>query len=106
MYLDNILIYSKTRKDYVRAIREVLKRLRKFALFASPKKCFWFKHKVDFLRFVVTPKGIEMDPSRVTAVSEWPTLRTYADIQQFLRFTGFYRRFIKHYSKIVKPFID
>jgi hypothetical protein len=106
VYLDDILIFSNLREEHVRHVCEVLARLRKFALYGNLKKCSFFQERVAFLGFIVILNGVEMDPSRIDAVESWPTLRTYADIQQFLGFTNFYRRFIKDYSKIIKPLTD
>jgi hypothetical protein len=106
VYLDNILIFSKLREEHVRYVSAVLERLRRFALYGNLKKCSFFQERIAFLGFVVTTSSVEIDPSRIDAVESWPTLRSYADIQQFLGFANFYRRFIKNYSKIIKPLID
>ena len=70
VYLDDILIYSASRKSYVRDIVEVLKRLCKFALFASRKKCEFFTTEVEFLGYIVSLAGVSMDKSRVAAIEE------------------------------------
>lgn len=106
VYLDDILIYSESREEHVRHVCAVLERLRKFALYGNLKKCSFFQKEVSFLGFVISNEGIAMEPSRVEAVVAWPRLKTYADIQRFLGFANFYRRFIRWYSKIVKPFTD
>ena len=106
VYLDDILIYSETYKEHVRAVCAVLERLRKFALYANPKKCSFFQDRVDFLGYVVSPEGVSMDPSRVLAVEEWPRPATYHDVQEFLGFANFYRRFIRGYSQIASPLSD
>ena len=103
VYLDDILVYSDTREEHVRHVREVLTRLEKFALYANLKKCYFFRQEVEFLGFIVGVAGVTMDPSRVSAVRDWPRPRTYQEVQVFLGFANFYRRFIRHYSKIVKP---
>jgi len=103
VYLDDILIYSETREEHVRHLREVLARLRKFALYANRKKCDWFTDRVEFLGFIVSVAGVSMDRSRVAAIEEWPTPKTFREVQVFLGFANFFRRFIKGYSKIVVP---
>jgi hypothetical protein len=70
VYLDNILVFSKTREDYVRYICAVLERLRKFTLYSNLKKCSFFQKKVAFLRFIVTTQGVEIDPSRVESIAD------------------------------------
>lgn len=103
VYLDDILVYSDSQADHVRHLREVLERLRKFALYASKKKCEFFIQEVEFLGFIVSTAGVSMDSRRVAAVEEWPTPKTFKDVQVFLGFTNFYRRFIQNYSKIIAP---
>ena len=103
VYLDDILIFSDTREEHVRHVNEVLERLEKFALYANLKKCFFFRQEVEFLGFIVGVAGVTMDPSRVDAVRDWPTPCTFDEVQIFLGFANFYRRFIKHYSRIVNP---
>jgi len=70
VYLDNILIYSPDRETYAEHVRTVLLRLRKHALYANRKKCEFFTTKVEFLGFLVGTAGIEIDPSRVTAIAD------------------------------------
>jgi hypothetical protein len=103
VYLDDILIYSETREEHVRHIREVLQRLRKFALFASLKKCFFFRQEVEFLGFIVSTAGVSIDPSRISTVVGWPIPQSYYEVQQFLGLANFFRRFIRQYSRIVAP---
>jgi hypothetical protein len=103
VYLDNILIYSDTREQHVRDLRAVLERLRKFALYASFKKYKFFTDTVEFLSYTVSVAGVSMDKSRVATVEEWPRLKTFREVQVFISFTNFYRRFIRSYSKIMAP---
>lgn len=81
VYLDDILIYSATREEHVEYLRAVLERLRKYALFASRKKCEFFVHQVEFLGFIVSREGVAMDKSRVRAIEEWPAPKTIYDVQ-------------------------
>ncbi|GAB7332949.1 hypothetical protein MBLNU13_g04654t1 [Cladosporium sp. NU13] len=103
VYLDDILVYSDTREQHVRDLRAVLERLRKFALYASWKKCKFFTDEVAFLGYTVSTAGVSMDRSRIATVEDWPTPSTFREVQVFLGFANFYRRFIKQYSKIVAP---
>ena len=103
VYLDDILIYSATREDYQRHVCEVLTRLRTFGLYANPKKCKFWKKEVEYLGFIVRTDCVAMDPRRITAIEDWPTPRTLKDVQSFLGFANFYRRFIHGYSRIAGP---
>jgi hypothetical protein len=103
VYLDDILIFSRTREEHARHVRKVLRRLREFQLYCNRKKCEFFTDKVEFLGYIVSSSGVEMDARRVAAIAEWPTPKSYNDIQVFLGFTNFYRRFIHQYSKVAAP---
>jgi hypothetical protein len=70
VYLDDILVYSNTREQYVRDLREVLKRLRKFALYTSFKKCKFFTDTIEFLSYTVSIAGVSIDKSRISTVEE------------------------------------
>ena len=103
VYLDDILIYSKDEESHVRHVREVLKRLREWSLYAKVSKCAFHTTKIDFLGFIVTTEGVVMDPERVRAIKEWDEPGSFRAIQVFLGFANFYRRFIENYSKIAGP---
>ena len=87
----------------MRHLCEVLSRLRKFGLYASRKKCDFFVTEVEFLGYMVSTAGVSMDTRRVATIQEWPEPKSFKDVQVFLGFANFYRRFIRHYSKIVAP---
>ena len=103
VYLDDILIYSLTREEHARHLRLVLERLRKYALYASRKKCRFFTNETEYLGYVINGAGVAMDKSRVATIEEWPVPKDLKEVQTFLGFANFYRRFIRGYSKIVGP---
>ena len=103
VYLDDILIYSKTQEEHDVHVRQVLQRLREYGLYAKLEKCCFDRNEVEFLGYVVSPKGISMDPTKVQTVLEWQTPCSVRDVQCFLGFANFYRKFIKNYSDIVFP---
>jgi hypothetical protein len=103
VYLDDILIYSDTREEHTQHLRLVMERLRKYALYASRKKCEFYTYQLEFLGFIINDAGVSMDKRKLAAVKEWPTPTTLKEVQSFLRFANFYRRFIKNYSKIAAP---
>ena len=103
VYLDDILIYSQSDEQHEEHVRMVLERLRKFRLYAKLSKCAFKTDTVNFLGFVITPRGIEMEKSRIETIKAWPEPTCIRDIQMFLGFANFYRRFIERYSRICLP---
>jgi hypothetical protein len=106
VYLDDILIYSDSRESHLRHVREVLVRLCRFGLYANPKKCSFFASEMDFLGFIIGQDGIRIDPKRVETIANWPRPKSSYNVQVFLSFVNFYRRFIKGYSHIARPLND
>ena len=103
VYLDDILIYSETPAEHVQHVRQVLDRLRRASLFVGLRKCEFFTTQVEFLGFIVSTDGVSMDKRRVAAIQDWPKPTSYHEVQVFLGFVNFYRRFIHHYSQIAGP---
>jgi hypothetical protein len=100
VYLDDIVIYSDSAEEHVYQVQEVLTRLRKHRLYAKHSKCEFHTTEINFLGFNISTKGIKIEPSRVTTIVEWLEPQNIREVQQFLGFANFYRRFIEHYSKI------
>jgi hypothetical protein len=103
VYLDDILVFSKNEADHELHVREVFKRLREYGLYAKADKCEFDTRQVEFLGFVVSPEGISMDKAKVQAVQEWPRPQNIKDVQSFLGFANFYRRFIKGFGTVARP---
>ena len=104
VYLDDILIDTKDpRKTHIKAVWWILKVFRKYSLYANLKKCYFHQDEVRFLSFVVSRDGIRMEEEKIDAVKKWPEPESVWDIQVFISFTNFYRRFIKGFSRIVAP---
>jgi hypothetical protein len=102
-YLDDILIYSDSLDDHKEHVRKVLQRLREFGLQADIAKCEFHVQEVKYLGLIVGTSGIRMDPSKVAAVVDWPKPLSVKDVQSFLGFANFYRRFIKNFAKKALP---
>ena len=77
--------------------------LQKASLFANPKKCTFHTDTIKYLGYILSPKGLKMDPAKVSTIQAWPTPCNIQDIQSFLGFTNFYCRFIDNYSDITHP---
>ncbi|CAA0811504.1 Uncharacterized mitochondrial protein AtMg00860, partial [Striga hermonthica] len=103
VFIDDILIYSKSQKEHEEHLRVVLGTLRREKLFAKFSKCEFWLQRVSFLGHVITQAGIEMDPSKVSTVQNWSTPRSPSEVRSFLGLAGYYRRFIEGFSKIAFP---
>jgi hypothetical protein len=103
IYLDDILIFSTNLEDHRVHVKKVLERLREHNLHAKPEKCKFHTSSVEYLGVIITPEGVRMDPKKVQAIIQWPAPRKVKELQSFLGFANFYRRFIDNYSGITKP---
>ncbi len=107
VYLDDVLVFTKdSGQPHMDTVQWVLEQLRKHSFYANLKKCRFHQDEVWFLGFVVSAKGIKIEEERIEAVKAWAEPKSVRDIQVFLGFTNFYRRFIKDFSKITAPFIS
>ncbi|KAK3559956.1 hypothetical protein QTP86_030321 [Hemibagrus guttatus] len=102
-YIDDILVYSKSLEEHVLHVREVLSRLQRHHLYVKLEKCEFHRTMVTFLGYVISQRGVEMDMVKVWAVTDWPAPTTVRELQRFLGFANFYRRFIRNYSSVAGP---
>ncbi|GKB63699.1 putative reverse transcriptase domain-containing protein [Tanacetum coccineum] len=102
VFIDDILIYSKTQEEHVEHLRLVLELLKKEKLYAKFSKCEFWLREVQFLGHVINGNGIHVDPSKIEAVKNWKAPRTPTEVRSFLGLAGYYRRFIENFSKIAK----
>jgi hypothetical protein len=103
VFIDDILIYSKSEEEHAQHLRLILQRLRDHQLCAKFSKCaFWLK-EVPFLGHVISAEGIAVDPSKIQEVLDWKSPKSVTQICSFLRLAGYYCRFIPNFSKIAKP---
>lgn len=103
VYIDDILIYSRTMDDHRRHVKTVLQRLREAGLTLRGKKCAFGKSEVQYLGHIFNGKGMSPDPRKTAAISNWITPKTIKEVQGFLGLTNYYRRFICNYAKIAAP---
>ncbi|WVZ62939.1 hypothetical protein U9M48_012628 [Paspalum notatum var. saurae] len=106
VFTDDILIYSKTREEHEKQLRDVLEKLRKNQLYGKFSKCEFWLERVALLGRIVTAGGVSVDPEKVVAVSNWKTPRNMTEIKSFLGLAKYYRRFIDNFSKIAKPMTE
>ena len=103
VFIDDILVYSATIEEHEQHLRVVLEKLRQNQLYAKFSKCEFWLEEVAFLGHILTAEGVAIDPTKIEAIKEWEQPRNVTDIWSFLRLAGYYRRFIKNFSKIAKP---
>nr|GEZ70091.1 retrotransposon protein, putative, Ty3-gypsy subclass [Tanacetum cinerariifolium] len=103
VFIDDILVYSKTKEEHEEHLRVVLGTLRQKKLYAKFSKCeFWLGH-VAFLGHIVLVDGITMDPAKVEAITKWPIPKKVNEIKSFLGLAGYYRRFVEGFSRLALP---
>ncbi len=106
VYLNDILIYSKTRKKHKDHVKLVLKQLRKAELQMNIQKCEFNVEEIVFLEVIVSEQDLRMNSSKMIVIVNWITSINLKEIQSFIRFVNFYRRFIRNCFKLVKSFIQ
>jgi hypothetical protein len=106
VYLDDILIFSQNPTDHEKHVRIVLERLRNNKLYCQPSKCSFFQQRIPYLGHLISAQGIEMDPAKVKVIVDWPKPECVRDIQSFLGFANYYRRFIPQFADIVLPLTE
>ncbi|GJR06479.1 putative reverse transcriptase domain-containing protein [Tanacetum coccineum] len=102
VFIDDILIYSKDEKEHEEHLKAILELLKKEKLYAKFSKCKFWVPKVQFLGHVIDSRGIHVDPAKIESIKDWASPKTPMEIRQFLGLAGYYRRFIKGFSKIAK----
>ncbi|GJS51104.1 putative reverse transcriptase domain-containing protein [Tanacetum coccineum] len=103
IFIDDILIYSKSKKEHEGHLKLILNLLKKEELYAKFSKCEFWLSKVQFLGHMIDSEGIHVDPVKIEAIKDWASPKTPTEIHQFLGLAGYYRRFIKGFSKIARP---
>ncbi|GKC62454.1 putative reverse transcriptase domain-containing protein [Tanacetum coccineum] len=102
VFIDDILIYSKSKQEHEEHLKLILELLKKEELYAKFSKCEFWIPKVQFLGHVIDSKGIHVDPAKIESIKDWASPKTPTEIRQFLGLAGYYRRFIEGFSKIAK----
>ncbi|GJS73830.1 putative reverse transcriptase domain-containing protein, partial [Tanacetum coccineum] len=103
VFIDDILIYSKNKKEHEEHLKQILELLKKEELYAKFSKCEFWIPKVQFLGHVIDSEGIHVDPAKIESIKDWTSPKSPTEIRQFLGLAGYYRRFIEGFSKIAKP---
>ena len=103
VYIDDILVYSSDLGEHVKHVRQVLKKLLENRLYVKLEKCEFHKTEVQFLGYRVSSHGVQMDEGKIKAVVDWPEPQTVKELQRFLGFANFYRRFIRNFISVAAP---
>ncbi|GAU22611.1 hypothetical protein TSUD_234330 [Trifolium subterraneum] len=103
VFIDDILVYSKSEEEHKEHLRIVLQVLKEKKLYAKLSKCEFCLKEVSFLGHVISSGGITVDPAKVDAVMKWGTPESVSEIRSFLGLAGYYRRFIEGFSKMALP---
>ncbi|GKC40534.1 putative reverse transcriptase domain-containing protein [Tanacetum coccineum] len=103
IFIDDILIYSKSKEEHSEHLKIILNLLKKEKLYAKFSKCDFGLESVQFLGHVINSEGVHVDPAKIEAIKNWPAPTSLTEVRQFIRLAGYYRRFIEGFSLIAKP---
>ena len=103
IYLDNIIVFSKTPEEHLTRLEAVFERLAAAGFKLKLSKCELFQTSLKYLGHIVSEKGIATDPTKIEVIRNWPVPKTVTDVRSFAGFTNYYRKFIKDYAKVARP---
>lgn len=103
VFFDDILIYSKDLDSHLLHLRLVLQRLRENHLSVKQSKCAFCQTNIEYLGHIISGQGVSADPSKISAMTDWPTPTNFKSLRGFLGLTGYYRRFVRFYGTLSKP---
>jgi hypothetical protein len=103
LFMNDILIYSRTLDDHVQHIRLVLQTLLQHKLFLKFKKCAFAQQNIEYLGHVISNDGVSTDPSKIDAMVNWHVPKSLTEVRGFLDLTGYYRKFVRNYGILAKP---
>ena len=103
LFIDDIIVYSKTFDEHIENLDKVFERLREAKLKLSPQKCVLFQKQVSFLGHTISENGVSTDPKKIQDVINWPTPKNVKEVRSFLGLCSYYRKFVENFSTIAKP---
>jgi hypothetical protein len=103
VFMDDILIFSKSLEEHIEHLKLVFQVLRKHELFVKFKKCAFAQQQIDYLGHIISADGVATDPTKTSATLQWPIPQNFTELRQFLGLIGYYRKFVHHYGIIAKP---
>ena len=102
IYLDDIIIFSKTFDEHLLRLENVFRQLEHYGLKLKGSKCEFFQRQVQYLGHIVSNRGVQTDPNKIVALKEWQPSSNLKELCSLLGFAGYYRRFVRNYSSIEK----
>ena len=106
IYLDDIIVYSKTPEEHLKRLEAIFQKISKAGLKLKPSKCEFFKSKITYLGHIVSNKGIATDPKKIRAIQLWSRPTTVTEVHKFTGLTNYYRKFIHGYAKVTRSLHD
>jgi hypothetical protein len=106
VYLDDILVFSKSKDEHIAHVRTVLERLEQNQFYVKLSKCDFFKPEVKYLGHIVSDTGIKPDPDKIKLVTDWPVPKTVRDVRSFLGLANYFRRFVPKFAEISDPIVN
>ena len=103
IYLDDIIVFSKTSEEHLVRLRAVFEKFKKAELKLKPSKCKFFMQELTYLGHVGSTNGIQTDSKKVKAICKWPVPTNVTEVRSFLEFTNYYQIFNKRYEQVAKP---
>jgi hypothetical protein len=103
VFLDDILIYSKSIEDHIHHLQKVLETLRTHQLYLKASKCSFAQQSIDYLGHIISAEGVSTDPAKTQAMLHWPVPTSFTELRAFLGLTGYYRKFVQNYGILAKP---
>ena len=103
VYLDDVIVFSRTLDDHLQHLSLVINRLSQAGLKLKPSKCHFISQEVQYLGHILTPQGMQPNPDRIAAVRDYPVPKSVREVRQFLGLASYYRRFIKGFAKTAQP---
>ena len=104
VYLDDVIVLGRNFAEHLRNLRDVFQHLREAGLKLKPNKCDLCLEEVEFLGHIVSAEGVRTDPKKTEKVAQWPKPTSRKEVQQFLGLANYYRRFVRNFASIAKPF--
>jgi hypothetical protein len=103
VFLDDILIYSRSKEEHEHHLRMMLQVIREHQLYAKLSKCSFYQKQIHYLGHIISKDGIAMDPEKIESIREWSAPKNVIEVRSFMGLTGYYRIFIEGFSKISHP---